>query len=215
MVNANGNPTRARVGVQMLTPVVIDRTHPYFAPNNTHERERRVQVFTGAFETLSPATRRVLQAVKAALFKSYDSRRGYQFAPYVNRTAIAQELGRDSLVPYDIRMLRNLAAKRFVVETKRALPRKQYGDIWLGAGAEYVYAIPPGVLFGLLVTDPYEKERLAELTRLGAARAAQAAARDIRRNTEREIERYEAMLAQRAQYKQQSLIEKIIDWLHW
>ncbi|MBK8025775.1 MAG: hypothetical protein IPK19_31390 [Chloroflexi bacterium] len=55
---------------------------------------------------------------------------------------------------------------------KRALPRKQLGDIWLGAGAEYVYSIPADVLFGLLALDKTEHERIAELVALSTARAA-------------------------------------------
>ncbi len=93
----------------------------------------------------------------------YTPQKGYQFRQYVNRAAIADVLGREKLVPYDIRMLRQLHDLRLVEEAKHPLPRKCYGDIWLGAGAEFVYTIPSDILYCLLYHDPKERARLLVL----------------------------------------------------
>ncbi len=84
----------------------------------------------------------------------------YMFRQYVNRVMIAEVLGRQALVPYDIRMLHQLGDLCLVEESKHPLPRKRYGDILLGAGAEFVYTIPLDTLYGLLYYDPDERPRL-------------------------------------------------------
>lgn len=106
----------------------------------------------------------MLNAVRAALLVSYDAQRGYRFKGYVNRAAIAAQLGRQTLVPYDIKMLRALAGKRLIQEYTHPLPRKQHGEIWLGSGAEFVYHISSEVLYCLLMVDAQESARLTALS---------------------------------------------------
>lgn len=159
----------------------------------------------------------MLQAVRAAQLVSYDDQKGYKFAPYVNRAAIARKLERELLVPYDIRILRNLASMKLIVESRRALPRKQYGEIWLGAGAEFIYAIPGETLFCLLAVDPDEKQRLASLVKLTSAREAREAEKAKQLKQKQELERYRSMYGYKdvLKPKKRNLLERIVDLLSW
>lgn len=169
LVKANGQPTRARIREEHTVFCRIDGSHRFMrlkSPQDQVQYEQYITYVRNALKTLSPATRRVLDAVRAALLVSYDEKRGYKFNGYVNRAAIAAQLGRQTLVPYDIKMLRGLAGKRLIQEYTHPLPRKQYGDIWLGAGAEYVYHITSDVLYCLLMVDAQESGRLTALTNI-------------------------------------------------
>lgn len=215
MVNANGHPTRApaRDKGHVFNAIVIDSAHRFFAANGKHQRDQHLASFKAAFNKLSPATRRVLQAVRVALFKGYDRQQGYTFKPFVNRAAIAHELGRDSLVPYDIRMLRALASKGLLIEGKRALPRKQYGEIWLGAGAEFIYAIPQDVLFCFLAFDPDEKQRIVGLVRLAADQTKAKESLAKRDKQAQEFDYYRKLYSDKPQ--ERSLLKRITDWFSW
>lgn len=213
LVNASSYPTRARVRKGTHKLCRIDRSFRFVAESNSvFDREQMIRSHKAGISSLSPATQRVLNAVRRALLVSYDAKRGYLFASSVNRAAIAQELGRSALVPYDIRMLRALAAKHLVVESRAALPRKQYGDIWLGAGAEFVYGIPDHILFVLLALDPDEKDRLAVLIAQGKAQAAQDKMKAQLAKDQARLAMYKPQPVKKERF---SLLERIVDLLSW
>ena len=210
MVNANGQPTRARVRQGDSAFCRIDGSHRFLMLRHAAERfehEQTLNRVRSQVGLLSPATKRMLSAVYRALFVSY-SESGYQFKPFVNRQGIADKLGRKVLVPYDITMLRTLAKRGLLQESRRSLPRRQYGDIWLGAGAEFVYTIPADVLFCLLELDTREKDRLAALRPLPAA--DHLPARTAPKLTNKQIE--QQLLTTR--YKP-SLWDRLLDWIGW
>lgn len=214
MVSANGDFTRTHARVDTPKTILIDRSHRFINvrdPSSKLHRDRWLASFTRAYSGLSPASRRLLQAVRRAALMSYEARRGYVFSGAVNRAAIARVLGRSALVPYDIRLLRDLAAKELLTERKRALPRKQYGEIWLGAGAEFVYSLSSDVLYGLLTVDEVEKDRLAELIALAEAKAAQKAAEAARQKALAERDR--DLVRYRLPPRKPSLWERLRDWI--
>jgi hypothetical protein len=105
---------------------------------------------------LSPATRRMLDAVYAALALSDEPAGAYGFCASVNRAAIAEALGKLRLIPYDVAMLRKLATLGLVLEGDFPLPVKTLigadgQPLQLGAGHEFRYGIPKNVLYALIV----------------------------------------------------------------
>lgn len=121
-----------------------------------------------AVSAQTPATRRMLDALRAALTVRSDPARGYYYAAQANRLGIARRLGKGALVRYDIEMLRRLTAVGLIQERKQPLPVKTMRgadgrELQLGAGAEYVYSIPEVVLYALLVIDdPHAFDQLKE-----------------------------------------------------
>jgi hypothetical protein len=168
LVNANGYPTRTRDRKvptinRVSGQVKIDASHRFVkAASNIDQMQRQqyIESIGARTKKLSPATRRVLSAVGTAMFREYIPAKGYVFQEYVNRAAIARALGRSTLVPYDIQMLRQLCDLKLLAEYKHPLPRKQFGEIWLGAGAEFVYTIPLDTLYCLLYHDAKERSCL-------------------------------------------------------
>lgn len=105
---------------------------------------------------LSPATRRMFDAVYAALALSGEPAGVYAFCASVNRAAIAEVLGKPRLIPYDVAMLRKLAQHGLVREGDFPLPVKTMTGadgqpLQLGAGHEFRYGIPKNVLYALIV----------------------------------------------------------------
>jgi hypothetical protein len=212
MVNANGYPTRTRDRnvpfVQSTSGTFkLHGSHRFLklAGNmDTMQRDQFVQSISKRVDKLSPATRRVLAAVRAAMFISYDPVKGYVFRQYVNRVEIAKVLKRSSLVPYDIRMLRQLCDLRLIEECKHPLPRKQYGEIWLGAGAEFVYTIHSDVLYCLLHHDPRERSRL-----LALKSARGSAARPYQPLSQRELD---TLLDRASKAQKRGLLARLVEW---
>lgn len=223
MVNANGQPTRTRdkngAHVQSVSGNLrISAVHRFAKPGSDFDamqRERWLTAIGGRIDALSPATQRVLAAVRTAMLIGYEPGKGYSFRQYVNRAAIAQALGRSALVPYDIRMLRHLCDQRLLEEGRHPLPRKRYGDIWLGAGAEYVYTIGSDVLYCLLYHDVQERPRLLALkpkqapATITAPKAAQPSRKALS-NAE-----LEAMYRKATRGTQRTLWERLRDWLNF
>lgn len=211
MVNANGQRTRMRDSTDTLQTIELNSTHRLFSSECRVEREHWIAKLKVTMEQESPATRRMMRAVLSAMAIGFDAAHGYRLAAYVNRAAIAEKLGRTALVPYDIQILRKLASKKLIVESKRALPRKQYGEIWLGSGAEFVYSIPSNVLFAMLANNPNERTRFAAMMSQQTAREQQAtsSASQAKRQAHYDVwEEYQHA-------NKRSLFKRIGDWLGW
>lgn len=158
---SNSQSTRAREKTGML-----NSSEPLLAPRTQADADRRkleIQRMRALLKTLTPATRRMLFAIVRAVLTGYSETNGYSYRP-ANRQLIADHLGRRSLYPHDRELLRKLVELKLVVEQRQALPRKQYGEIMLGAGAEYVYSFETRTLFLLLYLDDTERDRIDRLT---------------------------------------------------
>ena len=158
---------REDVGTSQLK---ITSSHRFVSPQSAEDQLKRAKYIAAVKSkvgNLSPATKRVLAALIKATFVSYSSLAGYSFQP-ANRAAIAEKLGRKTLVRYDVVMLRSLAAHYLAIEERKPLPRKVYGDIWLGAGMEFIYHVPLDTLVCLLFLDPTGNARLKSLREMEA-----------------------------------------------
>jgi predicted transcriptional regulator len=82
---------------------------------------------------------------------------------WVTRKDIAFMLGRDSLLPYDIRLMNELVALGLIEQTRRVRRNLPNG---MPNGSEYVYTIPPNVLWAC-----DEIARQVALARKGATNA--------------------------------------------
>jgi hypothetical protein len=141
--------------------IYVSSSHPYFYESEAQQEKRITQMYK-AVNSLSPATQRVLDAVYAAMYRGYSSSNGWGFVTPVTRDEIAIALNRKRLVPYDITMLRRLAELRYLTESRRALPRREWNGIWLGSGYEFVYAIYPNNLWLLIQINDLEWEHIKE-----------------------------------------------------
>jgi hypothetical protein len=133
-------------------PIKLER------PDSSVEQLDVSGAVTRRLPTLSPATRRMLDGVRLALTIEASPERGYHFRGAVSRAEIAAALQKDRLVPYDVEKLNKLVAAHLMVEDYRALPvKKMIGadgqELQLGAGGEYIYHIPPKILYALVVID--------------------------------------------------------------
>lgn len=120
-------------------------THPFEMPENNATLERRKWVYKNVnhhLSTLSPSRRRMLMAVYRAMGKDG---LGDVFYETVNRLEIADMLERDKLVPWDIKVLRDLIRLGLVKEQRQTLPLRY----WRARGAEYRYSIDPDILWCL------------------------------------------------------------------
>ena len=214
MINANGDRTRTRDGTDTASVSVLDSTHRLFRSECRVERERLINRVQLVLRNQSPATRRMLKALVMTLARGYSPATGYGFAQSANRAAIAAQLGRSVLVPYDIRVLRSLAAKGLVTESKRALPRKQFGDIWLGSGAEFVYSIPSDVLFALMAINPSEQARFKQLANRQATLEQAGISKAMLEKQREQLAQFETWRANR-QPDKLSLLERISRWFDW
>jgi hypothetical protein len=84
----------------------------------------------------------MLTAVLRALYDDFTN----SFYESVNRLEIADMLERDRLVPWDVKVLRDLVRLGLVKEERHALPKSG----WQARGAEYRYSIDSDVLWCLL-----------------------------------------------------------------
>jgi len=98
------------------------------SPGYDNWREKTIKQ---AVSTLSPSRKRMLLAVLFALRTTYGWRES------VNRLDIADQLKREKLLPWDIKVLRDLVKLRLVNEERVALPLRH----WKARGAEYRYSI--------------------------------------------------------------------------
>lgn len=176
MVNINSQPTRARTKQNTHSknvPIVPDAARGYIlGPGRRFidlpdtrakdERESAIRSMRTQLRDLSPAAARLLNAVLKSVLLRFDESSGYQVQP-ASRAVIAAQLGRKSLIPHDIKLLRELVFLDLVTEGRQPLPRRQVGQIWHGAGYEYVYSIKPDTLICLLALDPVERDRLREM----------------------------------------------------
>lgn len=100
----------------------------------------------GKLAKLSPATKRMLYMVYAALIIEKDPVKGYSFRIGLTRADLADLMHKTQLAPYDIKKLRKLVQAGLLTETRRALPAKAFigkdGLLqWLGSGFEFVYGM--------------------------------------------------------------------------
>lgn len=118
-------------------------THPFEMPANKAVLERRkwcYKALNHKLSTLSPSRRRMLMAVYRAMQQD-----GMGFYESVNRLEIADMLERDKLVPWDVKVLRDLMQLGLVTEQRQAMPLRY----WRARGAEYRYSIDPDILWCL------------------------------------------------------------------
>lgn len=153
----------------------IHRGHRFIKPRKDQDRidcESLIAYITKDVETLSPATRRVLDALRRVLFHRFDDLSGYTFHPTATRADIAAEFGRGLLLrSHRVNCLEYLVHCDYVVKVRRVRPCRERRDrvtgrvYRQGSGAEYRYSIPMDTMFCLLWLDPRERGRLEALRR--------------------------------------------------
>lgn len=211
MVNTNSQSTHARGRAVAPERVILDVSHRFVAPKSPADQTQREALLTSverALNNISPASRRMLTALRKSMLVSFSLSDGYLFEP-VNRARLADELGRAALVPYDIKVLRGLDRMKFIAERRRALPRKQYGEIWLGAGAEFIYSIKPEILYCLLQLDPDERPRLNTLQNKAAMIAATERGARVVDAQPRLVPGRQQLLRK----SETTLVDRVLDWL--
>lgn len=211
MIKDSSQSTHTRVRAVVTGAVILDVSHRFVAPKSPADQTQRESLLSRVqigLNTISPASRRMLTALRKSMLVSFSLSDGYLFEP-VNRARLADELGRAALVPYDIKILRGLAKSRFVIEQRRALPRKQYGEIWLGAGAEFIYSITPEILYCLLQLDPDERPRLNTLQNKAAMIAATERGARVVDVQPRLVPGRQQLLTK----SETTLVDRVLNWL--
>ncbi|MBI1258034.1 MAG: hypothetical protein GC204_11235 [Chloroflexi bacterium] len=149
-----GDLLRGLMGETTFQPFKFTR------PEDSVEQMEIVGAVRRTLPTLSPATRRMLDALRLALTVRADPAQGYEFRGFVSRADIAAAMDKARLVPYDVEKLNKLVAAHLIVEDYHALPtmtvRGANGqDLQYGAGGEFIYQIPSKIMYALIfISDP-------------------------------------------------------------
>ncbi len=149
-------------------------------PDGNTEQMEIVGAVRRTLPALSPATRRMLDAVRQAQTIRADPASRFEFRGYVNRADIAAVMHKSRLVPYDVQKLNKLLERHLMSEDYHALPtmtmRGADGqELQYGAGGEYIYQIPPKIMYALIFIDDPGSLEILKLR--GEARAAALSAR--------------------------------------
>lgn len=138
--------------------IFIGRDHRFETVRNSVDAQWKIHMqghVEYLLKGLSPSRRRMLRAVMRALHLETDPVMGYVFHDSIRRAQIAEELNRKRLVPWDIKILRELVRKGLVKEYRQPLPMKR----WRARGYEYRYTIDSDKLWCLIVRSQSTKQK--------------------------------------------------------